>query len=247
EVPTWSGTSERGELTSEAGEVSEDTSTPFGTKTLGAYKWDSKIIKISSELLEDSALDMASEIGREIGERLGRAETYYVTRGTGSDEPAGMRGAIAESSVSAISYDNLVDLYTAIDPAHLSSPNCAWTIHKAQIAAIRKLKDSNNQPLWQPAMSAGDPDRLFGYPVLFNPYMDSTAVGDTGNERPIIFGDFGRVFLREVRELRLHRLNERYIENDQVGFIAFMRFDSEVADPGENALKALRIEADGGS
>ncbi|MCF7854419.1 MAG: phage major capsid protein, partial [Candidatus Pacebacteria bacterium] len=33
EVPTWSGTSERGELTSEAGEVPEDTSTPFGTKT----------------------------------------------------------------------------------------------------------------------------------------------------------------------------------------------------------------------
>ena len=89
---------------------------------------------------------------------------------------------------------------------------------------VRKLKDGNDQYLWQEGMSVGEPDRLLGYPIVINQDMPAATTGLVS----ILFGDWSKMIVRDVANVRVIRLDERYRDNDQTGFIAFSRHDSGV-------------------
>jgi HK97 family phage major capsid protein len=57
--------------------------------------------------------------------------------------------------------------------------------------------------------------------------------------KTVLFGDFSRFIIRDVANVRLMRLDERYADYDQTGFIAFSRHDSVVLDAGSNPIKHL--------
>ena len=54
------------------------------------------------------------------------------------------------------------------------------------MAVVRKLKDGQNNYLWQPAYMAGQPETLLGRPVIEAVDMPSVASGSF----PIAFGDW---------------------------------------------------------
>jgi HK97 family phage major capsid protein len=64
-------------------------------------------------------------------------------------------------------------------------------MNSATVAVVRKLKDENNQYFWAPGLTAGQPDRLLGYPVETWEQMDDVGA----NTCPIAFGDFRRGYL----------------------------------------------------
>jgi HK97 family phage major capsid protein len=108
----------------------------------------------------------------------------------------------------------------------------------AVLGSIRKLKDTTNQPLWQPSMQAGVPDTILGYPITVNNDMPAMAA----NAYSILFGDFQRYYIvRQVRDIQMLRLEERYADFLQVGFLAFARYDGTKDDT--NAVKAYRNSA----
>ena len=113
-------------------------------------------------------------------------------------------------------------------------------MHDNIILALRKLKDSTNQYLWQPGLQAGAPDRLLGFPVAVNNNMASSMAA---NALTVLFGAFRKFVVREVRSIRYYRLEERYRDNDQTGFVAFHRYDSRVLDAGTNPIKVLKQAA----
>jgi len=43
----------------------------------------------------------------------------------------------------------------------------------------------------------------------------------------MLFGAFEKFVIRDVADIRLHRLEERYRDVDQTGFVAFFRTDSD--------------------
>jgi HK97 family phage major capsid protein len=92
------------------------------------------------------------------------------------------------------------------------------------LLAIRKLVDGQSRPLWEPSLQMSYPDRLYGYPVSINQNMQATLATGT---KTILFGDFMKFVIRDSGSMRFYRLEELYRANDQVGFIAFMRSDSE--------------------
>lgn len=102
--------------------------------------------------------------------------------------------------------------------------NTGFMFHDNILLALRKLKDTTNQYLWQPSMQSGVADRLHGYPYTINQNMQSSVATGT---KTILFGDFSKFVIRDSGTLRFYRLEELYRANDQVGFIAFMRSDSE--------------------
>lgn len=59
-------------------------------------------------------------------------------------------------------------------------------MRRSTVSALRKLKDSNGQYLWQPSLQAGQPDRLLGYEIYTSPYAPTLAAGALS----IAFGDF---------------------------------------------------------
>lgn len=226
--PTVDDTSNTGEQLNEAATIGSSVDPTFGQKALDAYKYSSKPILVSEELLEDSAFALANEIASMLGERLGRIQAARFTTGTGSSQPNGIVTASTLGKTAAddvtITADEIIDLVHSVDPAYRSDPSCGFMFNDAIALAIRKFKSTDNQYIWQPGLQFGVPDRILGYPYAINQQMASTIAASA---KVMLFGAMAKFIIRDVGGIRLYRLEELYRANDQVGFIAFQRADSE--------------------
>lgn len=231
--PTVDDTSNTGRLLS-VNTQATTTDLAFGTAQLGAYTFSSDAVLVPLQLLQDAPwLDIESFLARKLGERISRAQGSYFTTGTGSSQPqgisygatTGVTAANGNSEVTAVKYDSLVDLIHSVDAAYRAAGNCKWMVHDATLAILRKLKDSQNRPLWEPSLTVGDPDQLLGYPVVVNNNMATMAA----SAKSMLFGDFFQGFvIRDVQDISMIRMAERYADYLQVGFLAWARSDSLV-------------------
>lgn len=206
----------------------------FGQLTLNAYK-AATLIKVSEELLADSAFDLESYIRNEFGQRIGVLENTGFVVGDGSGKPTGVTtqasAGVTAASATAITSDELIDLYHSLLPPHRR--NAVFVAKDSTIKLFRKLKDTTNQYLWQPGLQAGRPDTLLGAPIYADPDMPAATTGLVS----VLYGDFGYYWIRDVQGVALQRLNELYAENGQVGFRAYHRTDGKLTNTA--AVKKL--------
>ena len=232
EWPTVTDTGNTGVLLSEATTIGTSVDPTFGQKLLNAYKYSSKALLVSEELMEDSAFNMSSLIASLLGERLGRIQAAQFTTGTGSAQPNGVVTASTAGKTTAasalITADEIMDLVHSVDPAYRTGPSVGFMFHDSILKLIRKLKTTDLQYLWQPGFQVGAADQILGYPFTINQNMNGAPATTV---KTMLFGDFSKFIIRDVANLRLHRLEERYRDLDQTGFIAFMRSDSECVQP----------------
>jgi HK97 family phage major capsid protein len=139
---------------------------------------------------------------------------------------------VTAAGAAAITADELIDLFHSLDIAYRA--NAVFQANDLTLAAIRKLKDSDGQYLWQTGLTAGQPDMLLGKPVLAN--NDVAVLATTA--KTVWFGDPSKYIIRQVRGMRFRRLDELYAANDQVGFVAFNRWDGDAIQA--NAMKVLQ-------
>ena len=213
-------------LTAEAAAIAE-SDPAFTARTLGAYKYG-VMIQVSSELVSDSGIDIAGYLARECGVALGRAASTHFTTGTGTSQPAGIvtgstLGKTA-AATAAITGDELIDLLYSVIGDYRQ--NATWLVNDTTAAAVRKLKDSTGQYLWQPSLILGQPDLLFGRPVFTSHDMPTLATG----QKTVIFGDLSRYFIREVNGIRFERSDEYAFNQDLVTFRAVLRTDGVLVD-----------------
>lgn len=241
--PTNDDTANVGAILAENTQVTEQDVT-IGTNDVGAYMYTSKLVRVSLQLLNDSAFDMESWLSQVLGRRIGRAQNAHFTTGTGSSQPEGIatNATIGKTGTTgqttSVIYDDLIDLIHSVDPAYRQSGRAQFMMNDASLAAARKLKDGQNRPLWEPSVQAGVPDSLLGYRITVNQDMPVMAA----NARSILFGDFYAGYLvRDVQDVQMLRLAERYADYLQVGFLAFARTDATPQDTA--AYKAYRNSA----
>lgn len=238
--PTLNDTSNEGEQIEES-QTQTELNPTFGQVNLKGFTFSSKLVLIPIQLMQDSAVDIEPLISSIIGERLGRITNRRFTTGTGANQPQGVvTGSVlgkTAAGAAAITYDELVDLEHSIDPAY--RPGSAWMFHDSTLAAVRKLKDSDGRPIWQPAAQSGAaegaPATLLGYRYVPNNFM--AAMG-TGN-KSIVFGAMRKYLIRSIGGMTIVRLSERYAEKLQIGLFAFMRRDGRIIDAGTNPIKHL--------
>lgn len=211
----------------------------FGTAQLGAYKYTSKLVRVSIEFLQDVAwLDAQSFVQRKFAERLGRIHNQHFTTGTGVSQPQGIvTGALSgvtAAGVAAITADELIDLQHSIDPAYRNE-RAKFMLSDTALKGLRKLKAAGTgEYLFQVSTAADMPNLLAGSPYVINQDMAVPATG----VKSVLYGDFEAGYvIRLVRAFELIRLDERYAEFGQVGFIGFDRADGLVQD--NSAFKAL--------
>lgn len=235
-MPTENDTAQAGELVGEGVAVTNGDDT-FGIVNIGAYKYSSKAVLVSLELLQDSAFDINSLIARKLGIRIARGQNAHFTVGTGTSQPKGIvtastlgKTGVAGQTTSVI-YDDLVDLQHSVDPAY--RVNAKWMMADSSLKVIKKLKDSQGHPLWAPGIAVKEPDTILGQGYVINQDMPAMAA----NAKSILYGDIPSYFVRDVMEVVVLRLVERYAELGQVGFIAFARADGNLLDAGTNPVK----------
>ncbi len=212
----------------------------FTQKTLRAFMYTSKIVRVPFQLLQDERVNLEDRLSRWLADRIGRIQNEEFTigaGGTGAPEGIVTGAAIgktgAAGQVASVIYDDLVDLIYSVNSAYRASGRCKWMLGDTSIGRVAKLKDADGRPLWQPSLIEGRPDTLMGYGI--QPNDDMPAMG--ANNKSILFGDFFRAYvIRDVLDFFLLRLEERFAEFAQVGFIGFQRSDGRVQDAG--AVKA---------
>jgi len=242
-IPTNDDTANKGAIVNENTPAGNATDLTFGQKILKAHKYTSKTILVPIELLQDSAFDIEAFIRRKIAERIGRILNEHFTVGSGTGEPQGViTGAslgksAASGQTNSITYEDLVDLQHSVDPAY--RVNAEWMLNDGTLKAIRKLKDGNGVPLWQPSLTVGEPDMILGKRYVINNDVPELGAG----AKSILFGDFSNYFIRDVMDLMIVRIAEKYIESGQIGFIAFSRHDGLLVDAGQGPIKYFQNAA----
>lgn len=238
--PTSNDTSTTGELIAQNTEVAAADPT-FGATVFRAYKYSSKLILVPVELLEDSAVNLVQELGRMMGERIGRITNTHFTTGNAASKPNGIVTAstlgVTAATGANITPDEVLDLVHSVDPQYRNSPGAGFMFHDAILLHLRKKKDGQGQYIWTGgSVQSGEPDRLLGFPYQINQDMQSSVATGT---KTMLFGDLSKYKVRDVASVRVRRLVERYAEKDQEGFVAFFRTDGNLLDAGTHPVKHL--------
>ena len=218
----------------------------FGQVTLKAFKYSSKYVPVSVELLQDSFFDIDTLLAELLAIRIGRITNNHFTVGDNSgNNPLGVTtaavvgttGAIGEST--SLITDDLYNLEHSVDPAY--RPGSTWMFADSTLKAIKKLKDSTGRMLWQPALSSflseKVPDTIDGFPYQINQDMPAMAA----NAKSIAFGDFKKYIIRDCRDVTVVRLTELFALLGQVTFLAFSRHDGRILNA--NAIKVFQNSA----
>jgi HK97 family phage major capsid protein len=237
--PTVDDTANTGRLLTEGTGATTTTDPSFGVVNLSSYKMSSDAVIVSLELLQDSSVNMSQYLGAALGTRIGRIKNTYFTTGSGSSQPGGVQvkaslGKTA-AATNAITLDEVIDTYHSVDVAYRSDPSFAFMMHDTVAAYVRKLKDSQNRYLWEVSVQAGQPDRLFGVPVIINNDMDSAF---STNKRLVLAGAFSRYVVRIAGGVTIARSDDVYFLNHQSVFLGVQRVDGNLIDT--TAVKYLR-------
>ena len=213
----------------------------FKQVTLSAYKL-ATMIKISEELLNDSAFDLESYVAKEFGRRIGTKEEEAFFVGDGTGKPTGILDATGggqlgktTSGAAAISFDEIMDLFYSLKSPYRK--NATFLMNDSTVKAIRKLKDGAGQYIWQPSMVAGTPDTILNRPVLTSAYMPEISAGN----KTVAFGDFKYYWIADRQGRSFKRLNELFAVTGQIGFVATQRLDGKLILP--EAVKYLQQKA----
>lgn len=169
-------------------EDAEESTPTFGQVEVPARKLMT-YVDLSNELLADSGGTAEQEVRLALAEDFGQKEGTAFVNGSGTKEPEGfMTNADIAHTVNGhattLAADPLITLMYALPAAYRN--NGAWMMNGTTLATVRKLKDGQNNYLWQPSYQAGQPETLLGRPVVEAVDMPDIASGAF----PIIFGDF---------------------------------------------------------
>ncbi len=214
----------------------------FTQVMVNAYTYTSKFVKVSRQLAQDSAFDLAGFLQEQFANRLGRAINAALTTADGTNKPYGVvnavvaaSGLVAAQNDDVITRVDLVNLQHGVDRAYRF--NGSYMFNDTTLAAIKKLSfgTGDDRPLWQPSMIVGEPDRVEGFQYFINNDMANIADG----AYPVLFGDFKKYVYRTVGQTVFLALNERFADTLQIGYIAYKRVDGELIQT--NAIKALRM------
>ncbi len=212
----------------------------FGQVSIGAYKL-ATMIKVSEELLNDSVFDLQKYIAREFARRIGNKEEEAFFIGDGVGKPTGIFNAtggaevgVTAASATAITLDEVMDLFYSLKSPYRKK--AIFTMNDSTVKAIRKLKDGNGQYIWQPSLTAGQPDTILNRPVNTSAYVPTLGA----SAKSIAFGDFSYYWIADRQGRSFQRLNELYAANGQVGFKATQRVDGKLILP--EAIKVLQMK-----
>jgi len=197
--------------------------------TLGAYKY-SFLVQLSTELIEDSGVDILGFLATEVGNELGYRVNAALTTGTGTNQPKGIVAASAAGVTGgtgvtgAFTADNLISLVYSVDTAGRRLAGSGFQMNSGSIAKMRSLKDTAGNYVFSPALNADAQDLLLGYPVFENPAMAATGTAN----KSVIFGHLPSYYVRQVGGIRLDRSDDFAFNTGLVTFRATMRVDGNL-------------------
>ena len=239
-IPTADDVANEGHQVGENQSIGTDTSPKIGQRKWGAWTFTSDPVLVPFSLIQDTAFDLPSMLGDMLGERLGRGTNRKHTLGNGVNTVRGMMTAAVQgattTNAAAIVYGDLVKLQHSVDPAYRN--DAGYMCHDTTLLAVRLLTDTQNRPLWTSGADTNGMDRLNFIPLTINQHM---ASGITTGNNVLAYGQLSKFIIRRAGVARFYRLQERYRDLDQDGFVMLLREDGNILDTGTPPIKYLTV------
>jgi HK97 family phage major capsid protein len=240
EWPTVDDTANVGEIVQEGNTFSAGADMVFGQNQLSSYTYatggsGSTPIRVSRELIQDSAFDLQGLLTRLLATRIGRIQATHWVSGTGVSQPLGLvTGLTPVQNVvnTGITYNSLVNAIHSVDPAYRG--NARWVFNDLTMAEIEKITDSHGDPVfrgWGADLGQGFQEtRLLGFPVTIDQAF-STVVANSPTTVWGAFGDLNRGYvIRDVKSVEIAVNPYSRMANRQVEFTAWARADGTQQD-----------------
>lgn len=194
-------------------------------------------IRVTAELLKDSAVDIEQYLANTFADRMAVAEEDGFLCGNGVDKPLGLiqqtkTGCMAEGTVSL---DDVLNLVFSVPEKYRR--NATLLMNDTTLLGLYRQAMAQGNQLLFGKMNDGRTDTFFGLPIVRCAAMPDAQPGST----PILCGNFKQVFINNCGKRGIKRLNELYAGNAHVGFLLAERVGIRLVVP--DAVKALRITA----
>jgi HK97 family phage major capsid protein len=229
--------------TAESGTRTETTGLSYGLEEFPTHELYA-LVDVSEQMMEDSEFNLEEELSQEFSEQFAVTEGAALINGDGVGKPEGLlqHADVAETvSGSATSIadasgqaNGLIDLYHGLKTAY--ALRGTWLLNRATLGEARKLKDGQNNYIWQPGLASGIPNSILGQPYVEVPDMPDVAAG----AYPIAFGDIRRGYTI-VDRINLSVLRDPFTQatSGNVRFIARRRVGGQVVLA--EAIRKLKV------
>ena len=218
-------------LTAAAGTISASDPT-YSSITLGAYKYGF-LIQAANELVTDAGFDLASHLANQAGNAIGYAVNAALTTGTGSSQPNGIATAAGAGVTGGtgvdggFTADNLIDLAYSVDGATRRKASAGFMANGQTIGAMRKLKDTAGNYLYQ--VGVGYPDTFAGFSVVENPHIADIAV----DADSVLFGSIDSYKVRVAGGLQVASSTDYAFNTDLTTWRFLIRLDGDLTHSSE--------------
>ena len=182
-------------------------------------------IKVTEELLYDSAFGLENYIINQFGRALGNAEEDAFLNGDGKGKPVGLfnkdkGGHVLNTLTADIKSDDILDLIYGLKRPYRKG--ASFILNDSTLSQLRKLKDNNGAYIWQPSYQAGEPDKILGYAAHTSAFAPDTAIA---------FGDYSYYNIGDRGSRSFSELRELFAGNGMIGYVAKERVDGKLILP----------------
>ena len=211
--------------------IAEEAAYGDNTPTIGQVSFNIRkaggTTKVSSELLEDSAVNLPALLSQIFGEAQGRYEDTQLIGGDGTTEAEGIRTSATDGTDSAannaVAIGDFQNWYFDL-PAQFRN-NAIISTSSSVMAQVAALDVTANKG----SLTAAPASNLLGKTtVLFDGTGWDDAVAIAADEEIGCIGDFSNYYLIDRIGMSMRRDDSIYVANDQVGFFARSRYDGRL-------------------
>jgi HK97 family phage major capsid protein len=241
-VATVDDVSQVSVLINEATAVSEADPT-FGGFINSVDFLTTGVIKVSLAELEDSYFDLDGFIRNAFGKRIARGLSNLMVTGSSSGNIQSIittaSTGVTSAAPTTLAYADFVGLYSKLDPAYVNS--ASWIFNSTSRGLLLGITDTLGRPLFVPSVNTDTLDTILGRPVVISQYHPNMASAVVG---AVQFGSLTDAYvLRTAGDVSILRLNERYADTGEVGFIGYHRNSGFATNAGTNPLLNLTAHA----
>lgn len=203
----------------------------FDRVNLGSHKLVA-IIRVTSELLKDSAVDIEAYLANTFADRMAVGEEEAFIAGDGADKPLGLihqaKVGCTTENTGSVSIEDVLNLIFSVPEKHRR--NGTLLMNDNTLLSLYNQCAAQSANLW-----LGKDDTFFGYRIVRCASMPDAASGSM----PILFGDFKQVYINNNGDRGIKRLDQLFIVNDHVGFLMAERVGIKLTVP--DAVKGLQV------
>ena len=201
--------------------------------------------RATQKLVDDASIDLEAWLAGKVAEKFTRMEATAFINGSGVGQPRGILTyaagtswgqieQVVSGSSGAVAADGLLDLQHSLKETH--GANAVWLANRLILRDIRKLKDANNQYLWEPGLKIDGRDTLLGRPILSAADMPVAAA----NSLSVAFGDFSAGY-QIVDRIGVRVLRDPFTAKPFVKFYTTKRVGGDVVN--FDAIKLQKLAA----